>query len=266
MAQSSDGGESWSAWREIPIPGLTGCASTGPVVRWDDGTIAFPFESYKEFDDPSPARHAAWVLVSRDAGKSFEEPQLVAQDTSHQTYYWDQRLCPSLNSGEYAAMFWTHNREQKADLAVHFRRGSLADSAVDAAAAQKRETGSVRDTGIPGQIAAPLLLDDGRILSFVVDRGTLGTMKLWQSSDHGNSWPTEDALLVYTHDERAPVSQGKTEIDYNEYWADMAKWSFGHPCIRPLPNQRVLVAYYAGTPDCMSVHWARIDTRYQSQR
>jgi len=31
-------------------------------------TIAFAFESFKEYDDPRPARHAAWLLVSHDGG------------------------------------------------------------------------------------------------------------------------------------------------------------------------------------------------------
>jgi hypothetical protein len=38
----------------------------------------------------------------------------------------------------------------------------------------------------------------------------------------------------------------------------MGKWTFGHPAIRMLPEGRVLLAYYAGTPDCLSIHWARV--------
>ncbi|MGD9856272.1 MAG: sialidase family protein [Planctomycetaceae bacterium] len=59
LAESNDGGHTWSAWREVPLPGLGGCSSTGPILQWPDGRIALPFESYKDFDDPSPARHGA---------------------------------------------------------------------------------------------------------------------------------------------------------------------------------------------------------------
>jgi hypothetical protein len=38
----------------------------------------------------------------------------------------------------------------------------------------------------------------------------------------------------------------------------MAKWSFGHPIIRPLDDRRVLLGYYAGTPGCLSMHAAVI--------
>ncbi len=99
-----------------------------------------------------------------------------------------------------------------------------------------------------------------QVEDLVVDRGDPPTMKLWHSADGGATWPEKDALVIYEHDERAALSQGTTDVDFNEYWLDMAKWSFGHPAIRPLQDGRVLLAHYAGTPDCMSVHWARVNT------
>jgi hypothetical protein len=66
-------------------------------------------------------------------------------------------------------------------------------------------------------------------------------------------------LIVYTHDERALATDGKQQVDYVQYWEDMLKWSFGHPAIRSLGGGKVLVAWYAGTPDCLSLRWARVD-------
>jgi len=250
VAVSNDQGETWSDWEIVPTAGLTGCATTGPVVQWPDGMIAHAFESFKEYDDPRPGRHAAWVLASRDGGRSFSEPILVAQHPEHKVYYWDQRLCPTKNNGELVALFWTHDLEHKKDLTVHMRRAKIGGQATQRTA--------ITDTRIPGQIAAPLLLDDGRLLAFVVYRGRPGTMKLWVSPDGGLTWPERDALTVHTHDERAALSQGLDNIDFKQYWEDMGKWSFGHPAIRPLGNGQVLLAWYAGTPNCMSIHWARV--------
>jgi hypothetical protein len=248
LAESRDDGASWSPWRELRFPGLKACAGTGPLLKWADGTIAFPFESYKEYDDPGPKQHAAWFVPSRDGGQTFGAPVLVARHPEDRLYYWDQRLC--LNpEGEITAMFWTHDLTQKCDLNVHWRRFSLAHNTFEAA--------PIRETTLPGQIAAPLWLKDGRLLAFVVNRGKPGTMTLWSSRDGGRTWP--ESLVVYVHDEAALASDGKKQVDYAQYWEDMAKWSFGHPAIRSMPDGRVLLAWYAGTPECMSMRCARVN-------
>jgi hypothetical protein len=250
VAESSDEGTTWGPWRVVPTPGLTGTAATGPLLHWVDGTIAYAFESFKEFDDPLPAKHGAWLLVSHDGGRTFDEPFLVARDPKHAVYYWDQRLCPGRGAGEFVALFWTHDRAAKRDLNVHFLRASLRDG--------RRARQSPRPTSIPGQIAAPWLLEDGRILAFVVDRGRPGTMTLWQSADEGATWPADSRLVVHTHDEQAVLAQYRENVDFVQYWEDMGKWSFGHPAIRPMPGGRLLLAWYAGTPERMSVHWASV--------
>ena len=51
----------------------------------------------------------------------------------------------------------------------------------------------------------------------------------------------------------------RENIDFKAYWEDMGKWSFGHPAIRKLTDGCLLLAYYAGTPDAMSIHWARVE-------
>ncbi|NDH05020.1 hypothetical protein EBX93_03720, partial [bacterium] len=74
-------------------------------------------------------------------------------------------------------------------------------------------------------------------------------------------WPSEKNLVVHAHDERAVLSQGLKNIDFKQYWEDMGKWSFGHPVICQLSDEKILLAWYAGAPDCMSIHWARISLK-----
>ncbi len=250
-AVSDDEGDTWSRWKQLPTPGLTGCSTTGPVVEWADGRLACAFESYKQFDDPSPARHGAWIIASRDAAGTYGPPLLVAQDPRDEIYYWDQRLCPTGQPGEFVGLFWTHDRANQRDLNVHLRRATVIGDAI--------QCGPIQSTTIQGQIAAPLVLDDGRLLAFVVDRNRPGTMKLWVSRDMGHTWPPDECLLIHEHDERAAVTQATDNVDFAQYWEDMGKWSFGHPAIRRLDERRVLLAYYAGTPEAMSVHWVRVD-------
>ena len=247
---SADDGHTWAPWRGLPTGELTGCALTGPVLHWPSGDIAFAFESFKEYDDPRPGRHATWLMVSRDGGECFSPPLLVAQDPEQRVYYWDQRLCAGPRSGEFTALFWTHDLVAKRDLDVHMRGGKIDGDRIDLT--------PIRATTIPGQIAAPLRLRDGRLLAFVVDRGRPGSMNLWCSHDDGETWPPEERCVVYTHDERAALSQERENVDFKQYWEDMEKWSFGHPALRLLADGRLLLAWYAGTPDCMSLHAARV--------
>lgn len=248
-AFSTDEGASWTPWREIPIAKLKGVASTGPILKWSDGSIAYCFESYKQWDDPSPGHHAAWFIVSRDQGATFSEPIQVAKHPQNLVYYWDQRLCTGRAPGEFVALFWTHDLEHKKDLNVHLRKFSRSNTSFSSQ--------PITETSLPGQIAAPLLLDDGRLLAFVVDRNTPCMMALWVSTDGGTTWA--EKLIIHSHDEQAALSQGKENIDFAQYWEDMAKWSFGHPAIRSLGNGKILLAYYAGDPNCLSIHWARVD-------
>ena len=157
-------------------------------MKWPDGTIAFPFESFKEFDDPQPGNHAAWMMTSRDGGTTFSEPLLIAQHPQHQVYYWDQRLCATDRIGEFVALFWTHDLATQCDLYVHLRRAALTDGGTG----ELKITGEdIRETTVPGQIAAPLQLTDGRLLAFVVDRRSPCTMTLWISHDDGHTWPEQ---------------------------------------------------------------------------
>ena len=213
LAVSTDDGLSWSSWRELPMADLKGCAITGPAVQWDDGTIALAFESFKEFDDLGLGRHAAWMLLSHDGGETFSSPLLVAQHPEHEVYYWDQRLCIGSEHGEWTALFWTHHLSEKRDLNVHLRHGSRVKSA----AGDRLKLQPIQTTSIPGQIAAPLWLNDDRLLAFVVDRDRPGTMTLWCSTDSGASWPQEHRLIVHTHDEQAMLSQGKENVDFKQY-------------------------------------------------
>jgi hypothetical protein len=252
LAESADDGRTWSGWRELDTHGLRGCAMTGSPLDLGDGRIAFAFESFREFDDPQPSHHAAWVLVSSDEGRSFEAPVCVARHPTNTVYYWDQRLCAGKRPGEFTALFWTHDLAQQRDLAVHQLQGRIENSDRVMSAV------GITDTGIRGQIAAPLWLPDGRLLAFVVDRAGPCTLSLWCSRNDGRDWPIAERFEVYGHDEQARLTQGQSSIDFSGYWEDMVRWSFGHPTICQLDSERLLMAWYAGVPGCLSIHWARV--------
>ena len=250
LAISADEGRTWSEWRELDVGGLRGCSLTGPALRWPDGAVAFAFESFKEFDDPGPKRHAAWLVVSAMAASRFRGRCWWPSIRGRRSTIGISGFAPARTDGEFVAMFWTHDLVRKRDLSVHLRCGTIAADTIS--------VDPILATPIPGQIAAPCLLRDGRLVAFVVDRGRPSTMTLWCSRDGGTSWPAAERLVVYTHDEQAALLQEGNEVDFAQYWEDMGRWSFGHPAVRLLGDGRLLLAWYAGTPDCMSLHWARV--------
>jgi len=247
-AFSSDEGLTWSDWRLVDVTPLKGCSNTGPLLQWKDGTIAYAFESLKEYNDPATAIPGAWCMISTDEGKTFTAPGLLARDTNNRVYYWDQRLCVGRKSGAFIGMYWTHDRGNARDLSVHMSTGTLLDG--------ERKVSIPVPTGIQGQIAAPLRMENGNLLVFVVQRLEQGRMTLYLSKDDGLTWGQE--LIVYTAVEPGAVVQKAADIDYAEYWSDMTKWSFGHPSIVAIDDKSVLVAYYAGGVEVTKIKWARV--------
>ena len=80
-------------------------------------------------------------------------------------------------TGRVAAAFWTYDRDAEDDIDIHFAWGDPATG----------EWEEPRPTGISGQIAKPVVLQDGRephdpcwhlgcILSTTVDRATIAAL------------------------------------------------------------------------------------------
>jgi len=248
-AFSTDDGETWSAWEEVPLHGLTGAAVSGGLLHWSDGSIGIPFESFKHFDETDHRPQAAWILRSFDGGQTFPHLTPVASDPSGRISYWDQRLCAGPRPGEYLGLFWTHDRELKSDLSVHGKQGRD-----DEAPSPERPL----PTGMEGQISAVTFLPDGSALACVVNRNRPATLSLWHSSDGGKTWPANAKTVVYDHEEKARLSQGASDIDFAQYWEDMGRWTFGHPALLALSDHEILLTYYAGSPGALNIHWALI--------
>ncbi len=246
---SDDDGETWSAWEEIPLHGLTGAAVSGGLLGWPDGSIGVGFESFKHYDEEVGNPHAAWILRSFDRGASFPELSQVASDPAGMISYWDQRLCATTEPGEYLGLFWTHDRNVKADLTVHGKLGRCGESIA---------TNLPRPTGIEGQISGVTILADRSAIACVVNRNDPATISLWHSLDGGHTWPSESELTIYNHTEMAKLSQGASDIDFAQYWEDMGRWTFGHPAVLALSPGETLVTYYAGAPGVLNMHWAII--------
>jgi hypothetical protein len=174
---------------------------------------------------------------------------MVAQHPEHTIYYWDQRVCPGRRPGEFVALFWTHDRSRGQDITVHLRRGQLAGEAVS--------TGPIVDTGMPGQIAAPIVLSSGRMLALVVDRLWPGRIEIWQSDGDDCQWSKLSPAYVHSGAARSAYAGGAV-VTYTEVWETLEKWRFGCPAIKALGDGEALITYYADLDHYLGVHWVRI--------
>jgi hypothetical protein len=250
VTRSEDGGESWSAPREVALAPHAGNAVTGPILQLADGRLALPYEAWKEYHDESPGRHHASLRISADGGESWPEPAIVAHDPWGRLLFWDQRLGLDPGTGRLIAMFWTHDRSLGQDLDIHVAWGSP----------DGRKWTRPVSTGIAGQICAPLPLGGGRVFAGYVHRHDPPGLRAILSNDFGRTWRVSPELIFYEKDLGGRESGMGGRREFGDYWADMNVWTFGHPAPLLLPDGDVLVVYYAGDSTAMGIHWVRIGT------
>ncbi|MCX6030354.1 MAG: sialidase family protein [Chloroflexi bacterium] len=247
FVESRDSGRFWPAPREVALLPHTGNAVTGAILSLKNGALALPYEAWKEYGDPDPARHHASLRISADGGATWPELGIVAHDPAGRLLYWDQRLSVDPETGELIAMFWTHDREAGRDLDIHSAAGSP----------DGRRWSQPASTGIAGQICAPLALDGGRVFAAYVHRHHPPSLRAILSDDCGRTWTAADELVFY--EKKAGGESGMHgQRDFADYWADMSIWTFGHPAPLLLPDGDIMVAYYAGDETAMGIHWVRI--------
>lgn len=248
VARSADSGRMWGALQEVPLAPHVGNATTGAILRLSGNHLALPYEAWKEWNDATPGLHHASLRLSQDGGATWPGLGIVAHDPSGRVLYWDQRLAVDGRSGELVALFWTHDRQAAQDLPIHIAWGS----------ADGLRWTSPASLGIAGQIAAPVILPDGRLFAAYVHRHHPPSLRAILSDDRGRTWQAAPELIFYEKARGGQESGMGGARDFGDYWADMSIWTFGHPAPLLLPDGQVLVLYYAGDETAMGVHWVRI--------
>jgi len=247
VMESEDDGRTWIGRREVETKPFEGIATTGRILKLGKRDLAVQYEAWKAYDDPSPGEHHAVLRVSHDEGHTFPQTYIVAHDAAARRFYWDQRLDVEPASGQLIALFWTHDRVAGQDINVHVSQGWPTG----------RSWAGPFDAGFAGQIASPLCLGGERVLAVYVHRHDPPSLRAILSEDFGRRWDVESELVFYESEAgRESGIGGKRE--FAAYWEDMSRWSFGHPEAGRLSNGDLFVAYYAGGPHAMGMHWVRI--------
>jgi hypothetical protein len=145
-------------------------------------------------------------------------------------------------------MFWTFDREENHDVAIHIAWGS-ADG--------RRWTNPER-TRLDGQHCQPISLDGDVLAAAYSHRRNPPGVRLALSRDFGRTWDPKDEIEVYGSGagDEPNATGAETEKDY---WNAMGAWQFGHPRGIALPDGQVFVVFYAGEGATRSARWARVE-------
>lgn len=244
LFRSTDNGHSWSAPQMIPLPeGIIGNHS-GPILELSNSHLLLPFETWKDYDDLNPANQRAMALFSNDNGKTWGNATVVADDTSQDIIYWDQRII-ALSNGHLFATFWTHDMKTDKDLPIHY-----AISKDEGRTWTKPES-----TGINGQVSCPVEIGDGRLLlvynlRYAERPGIMAVL----SENGGKTWDLTHQITVWDAQGRANVGA----VSQARAIADMSTFGFGKPDAQKLTNGDILVSFWCTQACVTHIRWCRL--------
>jgi len=239
LANSEDGGRSWSPWREVPMPPEIGPPSlTSPIMQLDDGSLVMTIETNKHFLDASKWYQRVVAFHSADQGRTLGEPEIIGFDPTGRIFNWDLRAARSPDN-KIGAFAWTYDTETESYLNIH-RRVS-ADGG--------HSWTEAKDIGVTDQAARPAVLSDGRTVLPWVDRFHSQTIRARLAPSIDDHFDPDSEVVIYTHE--APTDDPKGALGFSV-------WTFGLPFAESLQDDTVLVVYYAGTEAAMDIHWTRL--------
>ncbi len=243
LADSVDGGRSWSAWRPIDLPAELGPPSlTNPVIKLPDGGLLLSIETNKHYHDAAQWRQRVVTLRSYDGGRSWDAPRDAGSDPSGRIFHWDLRLGLT-PAGALLSFAWVYDSAAGRYLTIRRRRSF--DAGISWTPPQA--------IGIADQAGRPATLPDGRVVLAWVDRFGSGTIRARLAASASADFDAASEVIIYRHG--ASARQGRAT---GETLDDMSIWSYGLPYAAALPDGDVMVLYYAGAARALDIHFARL--------
>lgn len=245
LAYSFDWGKTWTALREVEMPADVGLPSlTNPILKLANGALAMSIETNKSYADASRWMQRVTLRHSRDMGKTWSRPVTCLQDPTGRTFYWDQRAAVAPD-GRIAAFLWVY------DSATHSYRNMARRLSADGG----RTWSALEDLGIADQPSRPAILPDGRTVLAWVDRFGTASIRARMAKALEAPFDAASEVCIYAHGMNA--GSGNL-VSTGDLLVEQSRWAYGLPFAEALPDGDVLVVYYAGTPDAMSIHSARL--------
>ena len=241
LFRSSDGGRTWSHPQSVSLPDGEIGNPAGPVIELSDGCWLMPFETWKSYDDPDPARQRSVALFSSDKGKTWGFPTAIADGHDEGIVYWDSSIT-TMKDGLLFALLWTRDLHKDTDLPMH--RTVSEDGG--------RTWSKPESLGFIGHTMAAVCIDDQRLLMVYSLRNTEcpGIMAV-VSEDGGKTWDTSRQVMVWDAREQAHVGAASKD----RCLSDMATYAFGKPQVIQTLDGRILVSFWCTQACVTHIRW-----------
>ncbi len=234
-SSSVDGGENWLPPIRVEFPWSKHIGITARPFVAADGSTKLPLEYRSTAGVQSTA-----LLSSPDSGQTWTEPSIVADDPTGRLSLCDARF-EVLADGSIIALLWTFLNENEETVEVH--RTLSHDNGNTWSAPEP--------IGFVSQITAPLQLSSGVLIAAANYRLDPEGIRLWSSSDGGETWLTDDPIQLWDPSVggvRGTAIQSGMSSDLGRgegIWDELQRFSFGTPDLVAVGDNEVLHTYYA---------------------
>jgi hypothetical protein len=243
--RSTDGGETWTRPAPLgPLP-YPGAGITCKPFALPDGELFVPLEVQTE-----AGVNATAAVFSQDGGQTFGPPLMCADDPEGHLNLCDGRFA-LLNDDRLLMLLWTFRQADERTIDVH--RSFSED--------QGRSWSEPEPTGFVGQVTAPLALPSGDVIAVSNFRQPPEGIRLWLSSDYGESWHTDQAIQMWDPRKKTVVGEPVAGEPWEEHdegvWEALGGFTFGTPDVVNLSDGSQLMIYYATVQGIIGVRACR---------
>ena len=213
---SEDQGRTWSPPQVVPVglpPEKYTWNGAGTLLQLAPGRWMYPLETWKPEGYEGPPDQKAAAVFSSDAGKTWGEFTVVADDPSGAVLWWDQ-MCSILPDGRIYTLIWSHKYGTKEDINNHW---VISED-------QGRTWSEPRPTNLRGQVCTPIPLANGRVAAIYNFRHEPQGIHLAITEDLSN-FDVDHEVVVFDAGREATLGKPKTE----NFLAEHMLIGFGKP-------------------------------------
>ncbi|MCE5249444.1 glycoside hydrolase [bacterium] len=248
LFRSTDGGRTWSLPQSVSLPEGEIGNPAGPVIELSDGRWLMPFETWKAYDDPHPARQRTVALFSGDRGKTWGDRTTIADGHEHGIVYWDSTIVP-VEDGRLVSLLWTRNMKADKDLALH---RTISDN-------NGATWSAPEPVGVMGHTTALVNIGGGCLCMLYSLRAAEqpGIMVIL-SENEGKTWYCSTQVMIW--DARGQSHVGTAARD--RCLADMATYAFGKPQAILTSDDDILAGFWCTVACVTHIRWCRLRITY----